>query len=217
VNARSRRARGGRATPRRGRRSQAERSSETQQRLLEATAKILRQRGYAGLRTEEASAVAGVSRGAQLHHFPTKDSLVLATTEHIFRASAERGLARAQRARDSSDPLEAIIQDGMDFFFSEDFLALLDLVLAGGKNRNFRDLIYGFARKYRLPVEAAWLEVLVAAGMSRERASTVLWLTLSIVRGLAVRALWQPDRKLVRSLLDEWKRIISEDARRRKR
>lgn len=202
--------------PRR-RRSQAERSSEMRQRLLEATAEVLRTRGYAGLRTEEVSEVAGVSRGAQLHHFPTKDSLVLATTEYIFKSRTERGLARAARAVDSSDPLEAAIQDGVDFFFSDDFFVLLDLVLSGGKNQNFRDRVYDLARAYRLPVEAAWLQVLVRPGMARERAEKVLWLTLSIVRGLAIRSLWQPDKKVLRSLLNEWKEMVSSQQRRRKR
>jgi AcrR family transcriptional regulator len=187
------------------------------QRLLEATTKVLRLRGYAGLRTEEVSEVAGVSRGAQLHHFPTKDSLVYATTEYIFKSRTQRGLARAQKALDSKDPLEAVIQDGMDFFFSDDFFVLLDLVLAGGKNQNFRDHIYALARKYRLPVEAAWLELLLNSGMPRAQAEKVLWLTLSIVRGLSIRSLWQPDKKLLRSVLDDWKDIISGHQRRRNR
>src|SRR5882672_10955866 len=88
----------GAASPQRRRRSQVERSSEMRERLLEATARVLRERGFAGLRTEEVSEVAGVSRGAQLHHFPTKDSLVLATAEYIFKASTDRGLARATAA-----------------------------------------------------------------------------------------------------------------------
>lgn len=195
---------------RRKRRSQAERSSQMQLRLLKAATVVLRRNGYAGLRTEEISRVAGVSRGAQLHHFPTKDSLVLATTEYIFKASTERGLARARAALSSGDPLEEVIRDGMDFFFSDDFLVLLDLVLMGGKNQSIREHIYAVAREHRPSIEAAWLDVLVASGLGRGQAEKVLWLTLAIVRGLAIRSLWQPDQKLFRTLLDEWKDIISE-------
>jgi AcrR family transcriptional regulator len=180
------------------------------QRLLEAATVVLRRNGYAGLRTEEVSRVAGVSRGAQLHHFPTKESLVLATTEHIFKASTDRGLGRATAALASSDPIEELIRDGMDFFFSDDFFVLLDLVLMGEKNRKIREHIYSVARTHRPAVEEAWLTVLQKSGMERERAETVLWLTLSIVRGLAIRSLWQPDRKLFRRLLDEWKALVSE-------
>ena len=41
-------------------------------RLLEATVELLVERGYAGTSTTLVSERAGVSRGAQLHHFPTK-------------------------------------------------------------------------------------------------------------------------------------------------
>jgi AcrR family transcriptional regulator len=180
------------------------------QRLLEAATAVLRRNGYAGLRTEQVSRVAGVSRGAQQHHFPTKESLVLSTTEYIFKASTDRGLGRATAALGSSDPIEEIIQDGMDFFFSDDFFVLLDLVLMGDKNRKIREHIYSVARTHRPAVEEAWLTVLQRSGMEHERAETVLWLTLSVVRGLAIRSLWQPDPKLFRRLLDEWKALISE-------
>jgi AcrR family transcriptional regulator len=191
------------------RRSQAERSRAMRKRLLEAATVVLRRNGYAGLRTEEVSRVAGVSRGAQLHHFPTKESLVLSTTEHIFKASTDRSLGRATGALASSDPVEEIIRDGMDFFFSDDFFVLLDLVLMGDKNRKIREHIYSVARTHRPAVEEAWLTVLQKSGMERQRAETVLWLTLSVVRGLAIRSLWQPDPKLFRRLLDEWKALIS--------
>ena len=82
-----------RTTPRR--RTQAERSDATQQKVIEAAATVLRRKGYAGFRTDEVARVAKVSRGAQQHHFPTKDSLVLATAAHLLRDGLARGQARA--------------------------------------------------------------------------------------------------------------------------
>src|SRR5437868_9971346 len=45
------------------RRTQAERSETTRKQLLEATAKLIRQKGFGGLRTTEVASLAGVSRG----------------------------------------------------------------------------------------------------------------------------------------------------------
>lgn len=196
------------AVKQRKRRSQAERSRDMCLRLLKAATVVLRRNGYAGLRTEEVSRVAGVSRGAQLHHFPTKESLVLATTEHIFQASTARGLARAKAALTSDDPVEDLIRDGMDFFFSDDFLVLLDLVLMGEKNHSIREHIYAVARDHRPVVEAAWLKALMATGLRRDQGEQVMWLTLSLIRGFVIRSLWQPDHKLFRQLLDEWKDML---------
>jgi AcrR family transcriptional regulator len=181
-----------------------------QERLLKAACRALRRHGYAGLRTAEVSRIAGVSRGAQLHHFPTKERLVLATTEYIFKATTERARARAQAALASSDPIEDLIRDGREFFFSDDFLVLLDLVLMGEKYRKIRDHIFALARTHRLAVEGAWLQALQKqAGLDAARAETVLWLTLSLIRGLAIRSLWQADTALFQRLLDEWKGLIS--------
>lgn len=196
------------AVPRK-RRTQAERTDETRGRVLIAAATVLRRKGYAGLRTDEVARVAKVSRGAQQYHFPTKDSLVLATAEFLMREGLERGQARAQAAKLGSDPIEAVIEDCMDFFLGPDFATILDLVLAGSKDRALREQIYGYTRASRLGVEAAWLKLLCEQGVPKAKAEKVLWLTISIVRGFSVRALWQRDDALFRELLDEWKLILA--------
>ena len=66
------------------RRSNAERSAATQTRLLDATIECLIERGWAGTSTTEIVRRAGVSRGAQVHHFPNKEDLVLAAVEHLL-------------------------------------------------------------------------------------------------------------------------------------
>src|SRR5437016_14683731 len=67
------------------RRSNAERSAATQARLLDATIECLIERGWAGTSTTEIVRRAGVSRGAQVHHFPAKEDLVLAAVEHLLQ------------------------------------------------------------------------------------------------------------------------------------
>lgn len=191
------------------RRTQAERSEETRLRVLEAAAAVLRRKGYAGLRTEEVSRVARVSRGAQQYHYPTKDRLVVATAEHLLRGGAERGSKRAEGVAIGDDPIEAIIEDSVDFFLGPDFGVILDLVLAGTKERSLRDKIYGSARENRWSVEKKWVKVLCDRRLSSETAEKVVWLTISVVRGLSVRALWQRDEELFDNLLDEWKRILA--------
>ena len=68
------------------RRTQAERTAETTAKLLDATADCLVERGYAGTSTVEVCRRAGVSRGALVHHFPSKDDLVAAAV-HFGRGT----------------------------------------------------------------------------------------------------------------------------------
>ncbi|MFS2294827.1 MAG: TetR/AcrR family transcriptional regulator [Actinomadura sp.] len=68
------------------RRTQEERRSRTQARLLEATMECLVDLGWSGTSTTEVARRAGVSRGAQQHHYPTKMELVAAALEHLLEA-----------------------------------------------------------------------------------------------------------------------------------
>ena len=64
------------------RRTQEERSAETKKRLLEATIDYLNELGYNKTGTVEIARRAGVSRGALVHHFPSKHDLIVATAEY---------------------------------------------------------------------------------------------------------------------------------------
>lgn len=58
-------------------------------RLLDATIGCLVELGYARTTTVEIAKRAGASRGAQLHHFPTKAELVTRAVEHLFERRME--------------------------------------------------------------------------------------------------------------------------------
>lgn len=58
------------------RRTQAERSAATRRLLLDATVDCLVEFGYTGTTTAAVAARAGLSRGAQLHHFGTRQRWV---------------------------------------------------------------------------------------------------------------------------------------------
>jgi AcrR family transcriptional regulator len=61
------------------------RSVATRAALLDAAVECLCVDGYAALTTTEIARRAGVSRGAQLHHFPTKAALMGAAVEHLLQ------------------------------------------------------------------------------------------------------------------------------------
>jgi AcrR family transcriptional regulator len=74
------------ATAVRGRvsRTQAERTAATRARLLEATVECVAELGYANTSTTDVVRRAGLSRGAQVHHFPTKADLVVAAIDFVL-------------------------------------------------------------------------------------------------------------------------------------
>jgi AcrR family transcriptional regulator len=189
------------------RRTQAERTKETRTRILNAAVEVLRKKGYAHFRTADVAKAAGVSRGAQLHHFKTKEKLVYATMEHVFHNVLATSQVRARTLRRGEDPLERVIADGREFFFSTPFFISLDIATSINSAR-FRKQLMAMVRNARLPAERAWHKALVANGMSDQVADDVLWLTLGLVRGLAVRMLWQNEPERFDRLLGLWRTIV---------
>jgi AcrR family transcriptional regulator len=64
--------------------TQDEKTAETRRRLLDAAIGCLIDRGYANTTTSEIAERAGLSRGAQLYHFPKKEELLTSAVEHLF-------------------------------------------------------------------------------------------------------------------------------------
>ena len=64
--------------------TQDEKTAETRRRLLDAAIVCLIDRGYANTTTSEIAERAGLSRGAQLYHFPKKEELLTSALEHLF-------------------------------------------------------------------------------------------------------------------------------------
>ena len=111
---------------------QEERSAETRARLLDATVECLFERGYAGTTTTEIASRAGVSRGAQLHHFPKKDELVVRALEHVFelRLNEMRAAVAEPPSGTREHRLAAVIDAMWPLFKGPTFYAWLELVVA---------------------------------------------------------------------------------------
>jgi AcrR family transcriptional regulator len=79
------------------RRTQAERRAATQNAVLNATIECLVEFGYKDTSTARIAERAGVSRGGQRHHFPTKSGLVIQAISHLGELRAEQLKAEATR------------------------------------------------------------------------------------------------------------------------
>ncbi|HWA67192.1 MAG TPA: helix-turn-helix domain-containing protein [Mycobacteriales bacterium] len=87
------------------RRTQAERSAATRAVIIAATVDSLVELGHAATTTLEVQRRAGVSRGALLHHFPSRAELLVAAIDELFAAQREAFYA---------SPTHRGIDDGID-------------------------------------------------------------------------------------------------------
>jgi AcrR family transcriptional regulator len=98
--------------------------------VLDATIECLIEMGYAGTTTTLISERAGVSRGAQLHHFPTKSELVAAAVEHLASRLGEDLQERAADLPPDGDRITAAIDLLWSRFATPLFPAWLELWVA---------------------------------------------------------------------------------------
>jgi TetR/AcrR family transcriptional regulator, transcriptional repressor for nem operon len=80
---------------------------QSRARLLDATIKVVRTKGYTAARIEDVCAEAGVTKGSFFHHFKSKDDLALAALEH-WKVSSGDLFAHADYHL-AADPLDRVL------------------------------------------------------------------------------------------------------------
>jgi AcrR family transcriptional regulator len=200
-------------------RTQQERSRATQQRLLDAAVTCLIEYGWSGTTTTTIADRAGVSRGAQLHHFPTKNALVLAAVEHLTERRAQEIRAEAQRwpARSGtrgSEPnsvtyelcrrrVEGVLDLLAASFAGPLFEAALEVWVAARTDKALRAALGPLEAK--IGRETFHLTAtLLDADVNRPEVRDAIQATLELLRGLGVANLLSDDSQRRRAVLHGW-------------
>ena len=182
---------------------QEERTRAMRARLLEATIECLVERGFARTSTTLVSERAGVSRGAQLHHFPTKNALVVAAVEHLTEVrAAELGKAAAALPT-GRRRTRAVLQMLADHFTSPVFTAALELWVAARTDETLLAAVAPLEQRvgretHRLTVD------LLDADESRPGVRELVQATLDLVRGLGLAGTITDDARRRARILGRW-------------
>jgi AcrR family transcriptional regulator len=187
---------------------QQERSRVTQSRLLEATVECLVERGWSGTSTTVVAQRAGVSRGAQLHHYPTKAALVMAAVEHLAERRGAEIRAEAAALPPGPRRLDRVVDMLAAAFTGPLFVAALEVWVAARTDPELRDALVPVEAHvgrdmHRLTVE------LLGADESEPGVRESVQATLDLMRGLGVASLLSDDSARRESLLRQWKRQLA--------
>lgn len=107
-------------------------------RLLDATIDCLVEYGYAGTTTTRVADRAGVTRGAQVHHFPTKTDLVTSAIRHLAAKRTEVAMAEIDRLKASADPVGDALQLMWEMHQGPVFSATVELWVASRTDPELR-------------------------------------------------------------------------------
>jgi AcrR family transcriptional regulator len=181
------------------RRTQEQRSADTRGKLLQATLDSLADVGYAATTSTAVAERAGVSRGAQTHHFPTKSVLVVAAVDllgqQLFAELLERTDALPQGRERVPVALDMIWQG----FSSPGYKAVVELWLAAAHDPD----LYGRL----VEAEERWSKIFsdfarAVLGDDYARHVDALSTAFSAIRGLGLLHAFEPRRH--RSTADAW-------------
>jgi AcrR family transcriptional regulator len=175
-------------------RTQRERREGTRARLLGATIDCLVEHGYAGTTTQRVQDRAAVSRGALLHHFATKEALLVAAVSHVADGQIEAVRAEAAGGAASEVDLLHHVMSGPLF------LAGLELWQAARTDPALRAALLPAERRVGAAVRQLFDELFPRAHGRRLEVDGLL----ALYRGLALTSVLRPDADLDRQVLDLW-------------
>jgi AcrR family transcriptional regulator len=192
---------------------QEERSRVMRQRLLEATVDCLVERGFAGTSTTLVSDRAGVSRGAQLHHFPTKNDLVLAAVEHLSEQRAVELEQASRRLPTGRQRTRAVLEMLGDHFSGHVFTAALELWVAARTDEQLHAAVAPFEQRLGRDTHRMTVELL-GADEQRPGVRELVQATLDLVRGLGLANTMSDDRARRRRILRQWAEVLDAELHR---
>ena len=195
------------------RRSQAERSASTQLALLDATIDCLIERGFEGTSTPEICRKAGVSRGAQLHHFPTKVELMVAAMERLCDRRITEFQQLVESGPDESQRIDTAFKKLQQLYSGPTLLAWIELVVAARTDPDLQEHMQRVTA--RLEDEAAITLRALFGVKSTVPTKESVQMVLSLLDGLALRTVLQGESSargalaIFQLLVDPWLRQSS--------
>lgn len=178
-------------------------------RLMEATIDSLVELGWAGTTTTVVSKRAGVSRGAQLHHFPSKQDLVVAAVAHLTeRRRDDMRLAVAELP--DVERTRAVLEILSAQFVSPGFFAALELWVAARTDADLRESVGPLERRVGRETHAYALELL-AIDESHGDNRRLVQATLDLLRGLGLAASLSDDARRRAAVLDSWAVVLDHE------
>jgi AcrR family transcriptional regulator len=167
-------------------------------RLLEATIDCLYEVGYSRTTTIEVAARAGVSRGAQLHHFPTKKRLVTVAVRHLLAKRLEEFRDVFATLPQGADRYAAVIDILWNKTSNRAFYAWLELVVAARTDASLRKTVVEIADQFADQIQTTFREFFSSNRQHSSPFDIAPVFTFAVLQGLALdNIVWpQGDRRL---------------------
>lgn len=182
---------------------QARRSAEMRRRLCQAALDVLCEVGYERLSTPMIAARAGVSRGAQTHHFATKADMLVGAFQYLLQ-TWEEARAAAFGSKDLQDvPFEVYLRFlWREIFSKPSYVAALELMLAARADTRLGERLREALDGWTSDRNVRWRQLLRFSDVRKEE--EFQHMTLCLLRGMAIHTSFNRSDEVNESLLTAW-------------
>ena len=187
-------------------RTQQERSATTRTKLLDATIEALVEQGYARTSTTDICRRAGVSRGAQLHHYPTKASLMASAVEHLFERRHGEFRALLDKLPESPDRVSKAFKALWKIYSGPTLCAWMELVVAARTDPELRRPVAEVNARFTAQAETTFKRLFSQTEPAQVRPFARL--AMATLDGLALNHVLEKDDALGREVLRLFEGLI---------
>lgn len=199
------------------RRTQVERSEAMRKRLLAATLQSLAEDGYTGATLSAIVRRAGVSRGAQVHHYPNKQALMLDAADDLLRRTYRTLGELLLSIADESDRLQALVDTLWEQLFSIPlYRAYMELQIESQRDALLRQALTTLLARQVNVFETAIDHYFEPAPGAHPNIHPMFLQLIMMLSGLASHAHLLPQQDSVQTLLHQWVRQSAVHMRARK-
>jgi AcrR family transcriptional regulator len=167
---------------------QQTKSENTRSAILDAAIDCFYQLGYGNTTTEKVANAAGVSRGAMLHHFPSRVDLIRAAVQHLNAKRLKMFEEAELKINEGAEHTR--VSEGIDAYWeqlhSPLFTVFHELYVASRTDVDLQEVLVPAMREF----EGSWAKVassLFPDLALSEKFSTANMLSLYLLEGMAVR------------------------------
>lgn len=194
-------------------RTQQQRREETRRALLDAAVESLIEVGFARTTTLEVQRRANVSRGALLHHFPSKAELLVAAVDHLAEMRAKEMKAFAsQLPPDTSDAgserTDMVLGLLWQCFSGTFFKVSMELRTAARTDAELRPVLTVAERLLRDRIVAQSRTLFGRAVAEHPNLERALDMTLQLMIGCAMSSVLHGETSRLDDLIDDWKALF---------
>ncbi len=188
---------------------------ETKDALCAATIRCLDTYGYARTSTSRITQEAGVSRGALTHHFPTKEDLIVETTNKILRPVANLPKKPAPNTNLPADEYElSIIKSELHRVWKQvantaEARALLEILIAFRTDAKLRQRIKPDLVRWNARMQQSIILNYTSANGDDERLDRIWQIARVFYRGLITHDAFVEDPAELGEIVDEFVNMLA--------